>query len=321
MRAVPSGHELVTLTHAKEEAMTLNISRYQHSRDPQPSPTVKEVQQWLNRKISARLTEDGIFGPKTQAAVIAFQKKASLGPDGIVGPKTWPALSQVAPPAPAPGSAPAAGLTGRAIAAVAYRIASRHPAYVFGAENNLYQPDLVTRTDCSELVQVSVSYLLKHPWIDGSSYQYRACQHITVAQAARTPGALLFMSGSSGVHHVAVSLGDGRTAEARNSRLGVGIWPVGTRFNLAGLVPGFRYGVQGPTPFGPVEELPLEELLLETDPAQGSLPPDIESETTLPGEIDGIPIDHLGNINAPPDDPQADPDVPPFDIDKELEGL
>jgi len=32
---------------------------------------------------------DGIFGPKTESAVKAFQKKVKIGVDGIVGPKTW----------------------------------------------------------------------------------------------------------------------------------------------------------------------------------------------------------------------------------------
>jgi peptidoglycan hydrolase-like protein with peptidoglycan-binding domain len=35
---------------------------------------------------------DGIFGPKTKAAVIAFQKKHGLTADGIIGPKTWAKL-------------------------------------------------------------------------------------------------------------------------------------------------------------------------------------------------------------------------------------
>ena len=34
------------------------------------------------------ITSDGIFGPKTKAAVIFFQKNHNLVPDGIVGPKT-----------------------------------------------------------------------------------------------------------------------------------------------------------------------------------------------------------------------------------------
>jgi len=35
------------------------------------------------------LSVDGIFGPKTEAAVKAFQKKAGIAVDGIVGPVTW----------------------------------------------------------------------------------------------------------------------------------------------------------------------------------------------------------------------------------------
>jgi peptidoglycan hydrolase-like protein with peptidoglycan-binding domain len=39
---------------------------------------------------------DGVFGPKTTAAVKSFQQGEGLAPDGIVGPLTWAAL----PPAP-----------------------------------------------------------------------------------------------------------------------------------------------------------------------------------------------------------------------------
>lgn len=44
----------------------------------------------LQKKLG--ITADGSFGPKTEAAVIAFQKSKSLEPDGICGPKTWQAL-------------------------------------------------------------------------------------------------------------------------------------------------------------------------------------------------------------------------------------
>ena len=46
--------------------------------------------QVLQKKLN--LTDDGIFGPKTEEAVKKFQKEHSLVADGIVGPLTWEAL-------------------------------------------------------------------------------------------------------------------------------------------------------------------------------------------------------------------------------------
>ena len=46
----------------------------------------------LNDETDAGLAVDGIFGAKTEAAVIHFQALHDLAEDGIVGPKTWAAL-------------------------------------------------------------------------------------------------------------------------------------------------------------------------------------------------------------------------------------
>jgi hypothetical protein len=51
------------------------------------------------------VSADGIFGPKTRAAVIAFQASRGLAADGMVGPKTWGALQGSAPASEGAGQA------------------------------------------------------------------------------------------------------------------------------------------------------------------------------------------------------------------------
>jgi len=51
--------------------------------------------------------KDGIFGAKTERAVMAFQRAKGLEADGIVGPKTWSALSSQVISRPFPLSGPA----------------------------------------------------------------------------------------------------------------------------------------------------------------------------------------------------------------------
>lgn len=53
---------------------------------------VKKLQKSLNDK-GYSLEVDGEFGPKTQEAVKAYQKKSGLSVDGIVGVNTWASLS------------------------------------------------------------------------------------------------------------------------------------------------------------------------------------------------------------------------------------
>jgi hypothetical protein len=55
---------------------------------------VKLLQRLLNKRRTTTppLREDGAFGPKTHAAVAAFQATQRIGTDGIVGPATWQRL-------------------------------------------------------------------------------------------------------------------------------------------------------------------------------------------------------------------------------------
>ena len=56
-------------------------------------PPVARLQFMLNFvKGVDELDVDGIFGPKTEAAVRAFQQNENLSVDGIVGRQTWTAL-------------------------------------------------------------------------------------------------------------------------------------------------------------------------------------------------------------------------------------
>jgi peptidoglycan hydrolase-like protein with peptidoglycan-binding domain len=60
----------------------------QQGSEGHPVPTL----QYLLRAHGHPLAVDGIFGPRTDAAVRTFQMGKSLAVDGIVGPHTWGAL-------------------------------------------------------------------------------------------------------------------------------------------------------------------------------------------------------------------------------------
>lgn len=53
---------------------------------------VRHWQMFLNLNGYACGNADGIFGPKTENAIKAWQKNHGLVPDGIIGPKTWASL-------------------------------------------------------------------------------------------------------------------------------------------------------------------------------------------------------------------------------------
>jgi cell wall-associated NlpC family hydrolase len=121
--------------------------------------------------------------------------------------------------------------------------------YVWGASAAPTDPNPAA-FDCSELTKWAAARSgVTIP--DGAAHQYVWLKQqgatMTVQQALRTPGALLFsfasepqpgLSGEPAHAHVAISLGNGLTIEAKGHAYGVGVFEAGNRFNYAGMIPG-----------------------------------------------------------------------------------
>jgi Lysozyme like domain/NlpC/P60 family/Bacterial TSP3 repeat len=137
--------------------------------------------------------------------------------------------------------------------------------YVFGAEADPNNPN-PTVFDCSELTQWA-AHRAGVDLPDGSWLQYQELAKeggaMSVEQALKTRGALLFYfsqpptgAGRPSQAHVAISLGDGRTIEARSTKDGVGIFTADTkRFNYAAAIPQFEGG--GGAAAAPMPDVPL----------------------------------------------------------------
>jgi cell wall-associated NlpC family hydrolase len=188
---------------------------------------------------------------------------------------------------------------------VDHALAQSGDAYVWGVEDSPDDAD-PHAFDCSELVQWAASQVgVTVP--DGSWIQYLYAQEhgttMSVDQALHTRGALLFSFSSEPTPggarptqaHVAISLGDGTTIEARGKAYGVGSWDAGHRFAYAATIPG-------------LDSTSLASLAV-TSPMVTGTPGDggdgIDATT-------GTAADHLGAPGAPGadgDDPGAPPDL------------
>jgi cell wall-associated NlpC family hydrolase len=138
---------------------------------------------------------------------------------------------------------------------VSLLVSQQGDAYEFGVEVKASDSD-PKAFDCSELVQWACARLeIKPKMPDRSWVQAQHCKKhgtiISVERAVFTPGALLFFFSSDPFTainrpksaHVAVSLGNGMTIEARSKKLGVGIFSAEWRgWTHAGLIPGLKYG-------------------------------------------------------------------------------
>ena len=78
---------------------------------------VRDLQRLLINQGYADVVVDGVFGPRTDSNVRAFQRRCGLGADGIVGSDTWRALDSArsAPPADGPAQARASARKQKAL--------------------------------------------------------------------------------------------------------------------------------------------------------------------------------------------------------------
>ena len=123
--------------------------------------------------------------------------------------------------------------------------------YVWGATASASDPS-PPAFDCSELTKWAAARAgVTIP--DGAAHQYVWLKEqgatMTVQQALQTPGALLFhfasepqpgLGSEPPVAHVAISLGNGMTMQAKGHAYGVGVFPAGNEFNYAGMIPGMQ---------------------------------------------------------------------------------
>lgn len=126
--------------------------------------------------------------------------------------------------------------------------------YRLGYEVRLTDPN-PPAFDCSELIQWACYQACVMPaMLDGSMWQLKHCQQhqtdITVDEGVATRGALLFIKRPAGaISHVAMSLGGGRTIEARSTAYGVGSFTsVNRGWTHAARIPGCDYTPVVPHP-------------------------------------------------------------------------
>lgn len=97
-RTVPAGAATGVRLHASASAADPAVGTWPILRQGVGnSPVAVRSLHYLLDAHGAGLILDGIFGPRTNAAVRTYQGSHGLVVDGIVGPQTWQALIGVLP--------------------------------------------------------------------------------------------------------------------------------------------------------------------------------------------------------------------------------
>lgn len=214
-----------------------------YMRDGNGYSDVTQCQQKLTAHGYPCGTIDGIFGPNTERAVLAFQKGKGLAVDGICGKKTWAALDQ------ANGEPPATGWRQHLCT---WCLSQQGHAYVWGgqgeeltamenpeawikkretSEKNANRAIAFYRSalaggrkklrafDCSGLI---VRFLQDQGLVKNdmsSRGLYSDSDKLKREQLG--PGDLVFRHNGTRIYHVGVYLGNGNVAEAKGRDDGV----------------------------------------------------------------------------------------------------
>jgi hypothetical protein len=203
-------------------------------------------------QVLLRITHDGDFGPKTEAAVKSWQRtyntrhKVHLIVDGIVGPKTWAAMHPVKTIVSKPPVVPhASALSPGEAVIVRYWKFILGGKYVFGAEVKVGDEWRKQPLDCSEATQTAgrlahAAEPRRFPILpDGSYNQHAATKSIGfgVTAAHLAIGDLCFLHNGGTdkglVHHVGQFIGGITVGEAKGHAFGI-VFTTVSAFNKRG---------------------------------------------------------------------------------------
>jgi cell wall-associated NlpC family hydrolase len=197
---------------------------------------IAQIQQRFTAALAPAAPAGGVAGDGSAtdfASLLASSRDPAVR---TTAPVPWTAASTLAP------------VSDRARTFLDEALRQAGDPYVWGAHTSPSDAD-PGAFDCSELVRWAAARAgVQVP--DGSWLQYLDLKEkgalVPVEQALRTPGALLFSfssepergGGRPSEAHVAISLGDGRTIEARGREYGVGVFDAGDRFEYGAVIPG-----------------------------------------------------------------------------------